>query len=319
MNVSESEKKWLWFFARLALTVALLALLLQALDAQEFFNQIGRVGALPFLWGALSFLVATALNTFRWHLLLNARRVLVPLRQLLAYNLSYTFYTVALPGGRLAAEAMRIYQIVRDHASSELRGHAITSAFLDRIVAFLSFVAIVAAFFMAVPKATAAFSLWALAVAAVVIATAALFAAGPPAFLLRPLERFVPRAALSVFLDGSPTYRITVFGWMGAILFSLAADGVFALGAYAIALALGVTVSYFVVLAAFSIGMVAASVPLTIAGIGLREGAFAASLVALGGIPAESAAVISAVMLASSFAVVVLGGLVELKRHFFTQ
>lgn len=316
MNYGAAGKKWLWFFARLGITAALLALLLQAIDLQEFLRQAREVGLLPFAGSALSFLVATTLNTFRWHLLLNVQRPLVPFRQLLAYNFSYTFYTVALPGGRLAAEAMRIYQIVRDHEERELRGHAIASAFLDRIVAFLSFAAIVAVFFIVVPKATAAFSLWALVVAAVVIATAAFFAFGPPAFLLRPLQRFFPRGALAIFLDSSPSYRVAPLAWLGAAAFSLAADFAFALGAYGVALALGVSVPLFVVLAAFSIGMVAASVPLTIAGIGLREGAFAASLVALGGIPGESAAVISAVMLASSFSVVALGGLVELRRHF---
>ena len=316
MNLSEIQKKWLWFGARFAITFVLLTLLLQAVNADSFFSQIRRVGILPFALGAASYLIATALNTFRWHLLLNARQILVPLRQLFAYNFSYTFYTVVLPGGRIAAEAMRIYQIVRDHASPELRGHAITSAFLDRIVAFLSFAAIVAAFFIFTPQAAATFSLWAIIVATVVVATAMLFAIGPPAFIVRPFERFLPRTVVSIFLGDSPSYRITLLGWIGAIFFSLAADGVFALGAYAIALELGIYVPFFVMLATFSIGMVAASVPLTIAGIGLREGAFAGALVILGGISAESAAVISAVMLVSSLAVVLLGGLIEFHRHF---
>src|SRR3989344_5181078 len=120
MNLSEIQKKWLWFGARFAITFVLLTLLLQAVNADSFFSQIRRVGILPFALGAASYLIATALNTFRWHLLLNARQILVPLRQLFAYNFSYTFYTVVLPGGRIAAEAMRIYQIVRDHASPEL-------------------------------------------------------------------------------------------------------------------------------------------------------------------------------------------------------
>ena len=315
-----SLKKFGIFAIKLLVTAAIFWLLFSVVDIRAVVTHLSDVSVVVLVYAAFSYVLATYLATIRWSLLLSAQDISIPLSHLFTYNLSYSFYSVVLPGGKLAAEAVRIYQIVRDTGNQASREKIIIAALTDREVAVFSFVLVAAAFFLNSQEILAAgFPWWASYAAIPVVFLLGALAFVPLELLIRPFGRILPPGIHSLATSLSRAFsvyrsRLDLLG--GALILSLIMNAVIASGFYAIALSLGLTVSFFLIFAVFSVGMVAAMMPLTVAGIGVREGAFAYLLAAVSGASLESGLSVSLLALGASLAVATIGGFVELNRHF---
>ena len=100
--------------------------------------------------------------------------------------------------------------------------------------------------------------------------------------------------------------------------FSIISVFIGGLSAYAVTSAFAIPVSYFTVVFFYSLAVILIIVPVTVAGIGLREGGLAYLLVQAGGDPEKSLAA-SLISLAVLIAIAIVGGLIELRRHFFKR
>ncbi len=302
---------------KIAITGVVLALLFSAVDVHALLAHISDVPWYAIAYAALCYFIATYLGTLRWTMLLKAEGVILPFRHLLFYNLSYNFYSVVLPGGKVAAEAIRVYQIVRDTGDANVRGKVIFPTLLDRsmVVAVSALVAVL--FFITAPVAVA-FPWWlpyagVLAVGAIMLTV----------FL--PVERLfsfgnglaIPkRSTLQSLRDALTKYRSRPALLLSTSVITLLMNVVIASGIYGITLSLHLPASYLLVFEVFSVGMVTAFLPLTIAGIGVREGVFAYVLTAASGAPIEATLSVSLLALLALLSVVVVGGVVEFYRHF---
>lgn len=311
---------WIWFSLRCFVSVVFLFLLINAVDLGVVSNYVAHIGWTPFVVSTSVFLVALFINTVRWHILLVIQGGKVSLLQLFFYNLANAFYVVVLPGGKMSAELVRMYQIVSDSPDPHAAVRAASAAFIDRIIGFSVFVVIVVLFFLFHPSIVANVSPGFLFTTGG-IGVLAFFSAFliSPTRLLGFLQFWIPSLQQFSVSELGGKYRTRLGLLVVTFVLSVAASITFALGVYAAAYALSLPLSYEIALVSYSIGMISSFVPITLGGIGLREGALVSALVALAGISVEAAAVISFVMLFASLATAVLGGLVELNRHFMKK
>ncbi len=313
-----------FFAVKIVVSAALLGLLIYFVDARGILLYIYSVSPIVLVAASLFFLAGTLLNTFRWQSLLALQELTVPVWRLFSYNLSYSFYLFVLPGGRIAAEAIRVYQIGADYAAQDgsMRERAGISAIADRAIATLSFLVVASLVYIFDARIHSGIPLW-FGLAAI-LGALVVFAAiwypifdGALLFLVKKLpgivRNFVERATSSL-----ARYRVAPQALFLSLCIACVADVLFAASAYVIALGLGVDVSFSLILAAYMFGMVAMLIPITVGGIGLREGTFAAVL-SLGGVAPEAAVALSLLTLAASIAVSLLGGVVELHRHFLRK
>ncbi|HEY4519778.1 MAG TPA: lysylphosphatidylglycerol synthase transmembrane domain-containing protein [Candidatus Paceibacterota bacterium] len=304
--------------AKIVVTAGLLFFLFWSIDVGQLWEHIRTIPLYALLIIALAWWVATILNTVRWAVLLRIQGLAISLFRLLKYNLAFTFYTVALPGGKVSAEAVRIYQIVRD-TEQGMRERAALSAIADRTVAALTFVALSLAsapLLLETLPSLPSWFLYALAVSIVVVAVSVFV---PFESLLFWFSHFLPevlRGPLSQIGSSFALFRHYPMKLCMAFAFSIVSALAMAGGVHVVVMSLGIGASFGVTLAAFSVGTLAAMIPLTVAGIGIREGAFTYLFAALSGASLEVGLSVSLVALAASFLVAFVGGSVECHRLF---
>jgi uncharacterized membrane protein YbhN (UPF0104 family) len=136
------------FLFKIAITAGIVALLFYSVDVKTLVEQFGRISWSVLGVAAFWYIVATGLSTVRWSLLLRMQHIALPFFSLVAYNLSYTFYSIVLPGGKVAAEGVRVYQVLRDTYDESIRGRIIFPTLLDRALVVFSAAAISTIFFL---------------------------------------------------------------------------------------------------------------------------------------------------------------------------
>jgi uncharacterized membrane protein YbhN (UPF0104 family) len=311
------KKRHVVFGIKIVITAVLLIVLIHLADFSKIREAFVKMGPLPIFFAILSVFTATFLNTVRWRTILSLSGIFIPLSHLFLYNVSYTFYTVVLPGGRLSAEAVRLFQVLHDAADPRVRLRVAFSAFIDRVSALGSFFLIVLAFLffhqgvgqLTLPVVGAVLFLGVVAIACT------LFLSSKWTFSI--ISKFFPGvdalpSAGSFFMAG----RSRLLALIGVGSISFAADIVLGLGVYVLVWGLGFHTAFGPVLFAFSLGMVSSFIPLSLAGIGIREGMLVYVLVTVVGIPLDAAVFVSFIALFSSLTVAALGAVVEFRRHF---
>ena len=313
------SKKLGIFIVKVFVTGAVVALLFSAVDARAVFAQIGEVPWEVFLYAVFCYLLSVYVSSIRWNMLLRAEKIMLSPSTLLAYNFSYNFYSAALPGGKVAAEAVRLYQVVRDSRDPMIREKIFVPTLLDRSIVVITSGFVAVLFFITVSGMPHIVLPQWLPYAGI----GAVFIIGGMAFL--PIERLFGsnapdtaprRSMLRSFADAFAAYRSRPVVLLNVALLSLLMNALVASGIYAITFSLGLPVSFEMVFALFCVGMVTAFVPFTIAGIGVREGTFAYLLALVSGVPLESAFSVSLIALAAFLSTVAVGGAVEFYRHF---
>jgi hypothetical protein len=309
------------FVLKLVITGLVLFLLFSAVDLKTVGAHLADISLGTFAIAALGYVLATVVSTFRWSILLKVRGVHVPMHRLLGYNFSYLFYSLVLPGGKVAAEAMRVYQIVRDTNDPLVREKVIFPTLLDRAVAVCTYaVAALAVFLFMGKNILAELPFWFPYAIAGIVLLIVFSVFLPVERLLRPFTgtsvTTKAHSTLNSLTEAVAVYRSFPLHLAVAVALSLIMLACMSGASFVIAEELGFPVPFILLLGVFSISMIAAFLPLTIAGVGVREGVFAYLLAAITNVPLEVALSISLLALISSHVVTLLGGLVEFHRHF---
>lgn len=308
------------FVFKIAVTVAVLGLLIYSVDASAMVAEVKRVS-----WGVLAvaafwYVAATLVSTFRWSILLRAQHIVLPFFTLVRYNLSYTFYSIVLPGGKVTAEGVRVYQVLKDTHDESVRSKIIFPTLLDRAVVVFVAAAISTIFFIAIGFSTfKELPAW-FPYAGVALVLALTMSA----FL--PIERFIGRAlgsasetkqsSLSSLKEALRVYRTKPWRLVATVALTGMMLAMLALALMTVAAAFEASVSFWLMLGVVSTSMMAAFLPLTIGGVGIREGTFAYLFATVAHVPPETALAISLVGLVASHIVTLMGGGVEFRRHF---
>ena len=308
------KKDILFFILKVGISVALLALLFSVIDIRRTLEEISNVHASVVAVASVLYILATLVATARWRLLLRVQDIHIPYIRLAAYGYSFNFYSVALPGGKIAAEAIRVYQSMRDYPDVS-REKLIVSTLTDRLSTVAISFLFAMLFFIVYPNIADGLPWW-LPYAG--IGSLVLIAL----IVVMPFERlFGLDEKTDVPVIKSLMTAIGVYGRhplviCAAILYTVLMNISIAGALFIFARALDVPVTFFTMFLLLSVGMVSAFMPLTLAGIGVREGILAYLIAIVANVPLEIGVSVTLLSLAASFSGVVVGGLIEGHRAF---
>jgi uncharacterized membrane protein YbhN (UPF0104 family) len=306
--------RWTVLLSKAAITIALIAWVFSRTDLSTV---VARAGALsPSLMVATLTLVLAQYLLFatRWWLVGHAIGAVGGWMTALRYTVISLFFNQVLLSG-IGGDAVRVYLVTRDKV---LVRRAIAGVMLDRLVALLALLLLVVAtlpLFLALVANPVLRGVIVGLIAAEAAAFTLLLVAGDA--LARLLERWaLTRAVASVFADLRDLFRRTRT-WIGALVVSstnhLISGGVAVLLAASMDIPLGLGPGLVLM---FPV-ILAASLPISIAGWGVREGAMVVVLAEVG-LPAADTLALSLVYGFIYLVTGLIGGVVWLadsRRH----
>ena len=290
-------RRRLIFAAKIAVSAALLALLVSRSDAPRLWNYI-RTASISWMAAAVGvyFLMVLA-SAWRWGLLLDAQGVHVPVRRLTESFLVATFFNNFLPSN-IGGDVVRITDTAKDARSRTL---AATVVLMDRGIGLLGLIllaavaASVAAISGSVQGPVPSWMLWGGFAAGTAVSAPAVFAPGALERVLAPLRRLHPEwvgarlEALGGVLERFRRAPGALFGcFAGAIVVQALLVGFYAAVAHSVSVAVSPWHMAIVVPVSFLVQML----PISVNGLGLREATFSFYFSRLG-LPIEAALVVS--------------------------
>ena len=303
-------KKWVMIALKVAVSVGLIWFIMKDLDLEAAFVRLRQVDPVLLSFALCAMGIQVCLGGLRWRAV--AVAIEAPLTFMKALRLFYIgmFFNQALPGGT-GGDAVRVYLGYR--GGLPLRG-AINGVMLERmvtVIALVLMVIITQPFFMPVADAG---KVELIRTAAVLITLAAV---GGVAFIM-VLDRLPERAqkwklvrglgylandTRRVFLSWHHGLTATVWGLLTHINLSFVV--------FLLASGLDLPITFFDCLILVPPVVLATTVPISIGGWGIREGAMITAF-GLIGVPAEGALVLSILVGLAGLAVSLPGGLVWL-------
>lgn len=294
---------------RYAFALLALALLFALVDLGEVGRALAHAEPAPVIAGLALMVVALLVNTLKWQRLAAAAGAPTSFHDLLQLNLIAAFYGVVLPG-QLAGEGMKIARIARRESA---RTALAVSTAGDRLTGLVAIVLLaVVGLGIARPAGDLGSVLLAasLAVLAGTMAGIAMLLFAPAA-----LARIAPQGARGILHAASMAARrmlrdpSTLVASLGL---SIAFQLVLTTSTWLWAEAIDVHVSWFAVAWIFAAVSIIQLVPITVAGIGPREGALA-TLLDPYGIAASQAVAIGVMILFGNVLVALAGFFVDVR------
>lgn len=255
---------------RIIFGVGLLLFLLSRMDLKRILSLFSSINPLFFVFALFSYLIATLFATLRWQILLRDSGISISFSSLTRIYLSSLFLGNFLPSGGL--------DLIRALAASRISGKRASSfatVFLDRVLGFIAiFSFVILGFFFGV-KRLSSFKIWILILWVLIIA-------GFLMIFSRHFKRFLDRWIHKIPL-GSKFFHLyeelhrfrgkwTVL--IPALILSFGVQFFYVSTAYLNALALSQSVPFLIMLFYVTAINFIAMIPVTISGIGVREGGF---------------------------------------------
>lgn len=306
-------------FIKIALSTGILAYLAKAVDWKTLAAIIADVDRWMFAWAVLAMAGPILLTSIRWQVILRSQGIVLPVRRVVAFDLTGLFFNSVLPGST-GGDMIRAVLAIRLFPSEKTR--IVLSLVADRGTGLITLLLFAVLTLLLRPdifagsellQNVANFSLWVLLIAAAVFALllgshrarhSALIGA-----ILALLRRntFVARLIgfVSPFLS-KPLLLLSLF----AITF-LSYSSNF-LSGYFLAQALHLPLGFTQVVIMLAVVYVAISVPISMGGHGVREIVMVGMFLALGiatGNPQESAVAYSVLLFAIQLIWSMFGGL----------
>jgi glycosyltransferase 2 family protein len=253
------------FALRAIVGIAIVTLLVWRYDARSILRLIAREQPSYFAAAIGVFLSTLALSAYRWRLLAAILRLDAPFADFLAFRFIATFANTLIPGVA-GGDALRAIYLGR--RTSRL-GEAVASVLADRIVGLLGLFWLAAGAAILLKERGLPSVLTTLPILTGLI-TLALFVASP--LIIRFVQ--VMPSRLSRYGGFIVTYLEHRSALLAALALSVIVQSVLAICQYLLALGIGIDAPLTLFLLFVPIAGVFASLPLTINGLGVREGAY---------------------------------------------
>lgn len=274
---SAKKKKLLFLALKVSVSALLLAVIFRKAGLQDVYSHLRSMDLRFFLAASLIHLVIVYFASLRWGLLLEEK---YPSGKLFSLYLIGSFFNNILPGA-VGGDAVKIYYLYRE---TRRGGDSLGSVFLDRYIGllgllFIGFVSGLLAFRSlaaigmqwVIPSMTAVFLLISLAV-----------------FGLRIGKRF---AVIRDFYEYLHRYRGKKKTILKAFALSLVIQTATIGMIYVVALGIGLRLTFTALFVFVPIIITVTTLPISIAGLGVRESAFAVLFGLVGVPPRESVAI----------------------------
>jgi hypothetical protein len=273
-------------------SILLLVLLFNVIDFGPFLDLLRSVRMDLFIAGILLYFLSLCISAFRWRLILRSAGGEVGIVQLIEINFIGSFFSIFLPtaaGGDLA----RMYESTRQGMAGV---EAVSTVLLDRIIGLISLVVIASlALVVGYRFAGQASIIYAIAGMALV------FFVGWRLFFNRELMRrfgwifdmpLVSRMEANIKKLYTSLYRLHDHPrlFVSTVNISLVMQVIEILSAVFVARALGITAEIFHFFVFIPLIWLVTMLPVSLNGLGLREGAFAFFFSQVGVVPADAVA-----------------------------
>ena len=294
-------------FARILISVGLMAWVISRAGLDKLLANIRTADVRPYALAIGLALVGILLRAVRWQILLNAVNAKVPFRRLVYLYFVGAFFNAFLPTG-FGGDVVRVLEFGKGATSAQAAGTAVVDRLTGFIVLFwLALIALPIGANLLPPATTL---LIALLAGGVTLGSALLFEGR----LLRWITARFPRS-LSLAGDAwlGRTYGvITACGWR-AITGALGVSAVFNIMMNAagllVARAFRMDVSVWTLFLFVPVATAALLVPISISGLGVREGIFV-TLFAQVGVAGSQAVAFSLTWYSLDFAMALVGGVI---------
>lgn len=272
--------KWL----RFAVSAGIIVYLIVRLDVGEIAMHLRKLKPVPLLLAAAADFVMIWANSLRWQVLLRAKGLVLSTGRLIYYYLVGIFFSAFLPtsvGGDFA-------RIVGVAGATGRRADAFASVVVERMMGFFVLIPIclVSIPFVAGQLEDVTPILIIGTVGLLIFVAAYLILLRPVARrisrLLDPLmnlfPRFRVRERLEKAYEAVVVYRGSKPAVTQGLLLSIASRLIWVAGCYLVAKAFSLDISFAALLVVVPVVELARAVPISLAGIGVREAAFVALL-----------------------------------------
>ncbi len=294
----KTNKKLLFLFFKVLISVCLLAYVFRKAGLQNILGNLRSVDARFFLLAILLHVVIVFVAAFRWRLLLEHR---YPLGRVFSLYFIGSFFNTILPGA-VGGDAVKIYYLYKDSGKG---GDSMGSVLLDRSVGLLGLLLVgTVAGMIAFDDLRAVKMQW-----VIPLLFLAYIGALAVIFGMRLGDRFKPVSELHDYIRRFTDRKKRL---IAALALSLLIQVLSISMVYTIALGLDQKLSFTALFVFVPIIITLASLPISIAGFGIRESAFVV-LFGLTGVTSAASMSISFLWFLS-VAVASLVGLVEYAR-----
>ena len=310
MSIASESRPWLWRALRLAISVSLIVTIVQRAELDRAAEALRGADAVLLALAFVSYFVGYAVSVARWRVLLAVNAVRPRFGYLYWSFMVGVFFNQLLPstiGGDLAR-----YQ----YTAAGGRAAALSAVVLDRalgtVVLFaLAGVGLVIAHNSGVLPAGASAAIVAALIVGVIALGSAFLLPEPALALLRRIVRLMPRVAHSIFgrvFDAFAAFQGRYDVLLVAVAWSLVLQAVVIAHYCAISAALDLDVPLHAYVFIVPIATVITALPISINGIGVREGILG-YLLGLYGVDAGTGLVFAWIAYALLLAQGVVGGL----------
>lgn len=281
---------------------------------------------LPIFFGALLLTAASwFLSALRWRKILSFADIVVSPFKLFLYNLIGNFYGIVLPGGKVSGDVMCAYRFTKDAGEDGNGRKYFLSVFADRFLGMLTMSLFLSVYFIFGHPIIQIFGGYTTVIALLVVGGSiiglVLMFSGTFDFILEQLGRLPVKAWSNLcrsFLSAFQAVRKKTKAVAAAFSLSVISVLLNLLSIQTLANSIELETDFLVIGFAFLSATLLISIPVTLAGIGLREGGMVFVLVQSGAELSQSAA-LSILALTILLIYSAIGGLWELYFHFLKR
>lgn len=313
-------KRYFYLFVQIAVSVALVFFVSRNIHFGGMRGVIETVEVKYLILALVVFIPVWLIGIFKWRMLAGITMdKSIPFRFFASYYLIGYFYSLFVPGGQILGEGVKAWRI---SSKSEFKHQLYLSVFADRATGFIALGFLVLVAFLTQPALQAdRLSQGGLAISLIITAVGIVifFSQTLTGYIFKVLEyfyKFLPQAVGEHF----SVIKYHLFEYhkkRGLTLLSVcvgaAAHLSWTLTLYLIVLSFGIKVSFLFLIWTFLIMAVATFLPISYAGLGVREGTFV-YFFSLVNVPRETAIGIALVLFGFQALAAVAGGMLELKE-----
>lgn len=298
---------------KLGVSLGLLYYLMSQMDLDGLRTELGRTQLDFFFLAIFFFALSNLLGAVQWHALLRAQDLTVSFGQALVFYLVGVFFNNVLLGN-IGGDALRIYDIRR------LTGDAnagIAATVVDRFIGLFSTCTLALGAYLAIGADTALVQalvpVWLGLVAALAVGLSGRFGR----LIERLAERFLPQRLAAVIVAlrrsfGLYRHRVPLLAGVWGVSLGVQFSRILVYWAAGMAVGMEVGLLYFVCYQ--PVAAVIAALPISIGGLGVREGTLV-ELFSLIGVAAEKAAAMSLLGYSAGILASLIGGLAFVLRR----
>ena len=291
---------------RLLVSGALLVFLVTRIDPVHLVPPHATLGTVAFLAGALALMAASfVVAAWRWQKVLAVFDVHVPVRRLLAHVLAGQFFGNVLPS-TIGGDVLRVSRATRDAGTREV---TFASVVIERLTGFVALPLLAFVGLVARPQLVSSATGWIAPVIAggtVVALVAILFLASHPRVAGRFTDHENWMRYIGVIHVGVDRLRRDLRDALAAVGASVAYQVTVVASVFCAVHTIGVDVPTAAVLAFVPVVAIAQVAPISVSGLGVREGLLALLLHPLG-VPTGRAVAVGLLWYATTLAVSVAG------------